>query len=178
MTKRETASFVIRLIGVYIVLRFIGYFPSILTPFIYMKSTPSSFFLALISTIVTLAHPAFCLLIIFKSDKVATWLVPEDKPLTCPGNVNKNDILTIGFAIVGVLVIASVIPKFVQMATRYSLSKNHPEYQATRYLIELKSIIVASLVELLLGLGLFFGSKKLVEIWNERQFKSNKGNNI
>lgn len=174
MTKRETASFVIRLIGIYIVLRFIAYFPSILTPFIYVKSTPSGFFPALISTIVTLAHPAFCLLIIFKSDKVATWLVSEDKPLTVEVNINKDDIMAIGFAIVGLLILASVIPRFAEMATRYSLSKNQLEYQATRYLIEFKATIVATLVQLLLGLGLFFGSKKLVEIWNEKQFKSNK----
>ena len=174
MTKRETASFVLKLIGIYIVLRFIGYFPSVLAPLFTMKFTSSGIFLALISTIVTLAHPAFCLLVIFKSDKVASWLVPEDKPLTAGINIDKNDIMTIGFAIVGLLVIVSVIPKFAQMATNYSLSKNALEYQTERYLIQLKATIVSSLVGLLLGLALFFGSKKLVEIWNERQFNSNK----
>ena len=174
MTKRETASFIIRLIGIYIVLRFIAYFPSVLAPFIYMKSNPSGFFLALIWAIVGLAYPAFCLLVIFKSDKVASWLVPEDKPLTAGINIDKNDIMAIGFAIVGLLVIVSVIPRFAQMATMYSLSKNAQEYQTERYLFQLKAIIVSSLVGLVLGLGLFFGSKKLVQIWNDKQIKSNK----
>jgi hypothetical protein len=174
MTKRETASFVLRLIGIYIVLRFIAYFPSVLMPFYSMKSTSISLFPAFISSVITLAHPALCLLIIFKSDKVAAWLVPEDKPLTAEGNVNKNDIMAIGVAIVGLLVIASVIPKFAQMTTKYSLLKNLQEYRTTEYLIELKAIIVASLVELILGLTLFFGSKKMVQIWNEKQFQSKK----
>ncbi len=174
MTKREATSFVIRLIGIYILLRFISFFPMVLNPLVSIRSISTDLFPAIVSAVVTLAHPIFCLFVIIKSDTVAAWLIREDKPLGLGSNIGKDDIMAISFSIVGLLLIVSVLPKFAEMAAKYSSSKSLPDYQAPKYLLHLKGLFAASAVELILGLCLFFGSDKLVDFWKRKQFQSNR----
>lgn len=172
MTKREMTSLVLKLVGIYIVVRYIGYFPMILSPLITMRmgepSNLTAWFYALATMLSLLIYPVFCIFIIICSNRLARWLIREDDTVELPVSISKDDIMTIAFCCIGLVIMAGAIPQLANIVTNYILLKAMPEYaDMGRFRIDRQARFAGALVKFILGLLLFLRSKGLVGLWHK-----------
>jgi hypothetical protein len=175
MTKREIASLVIKLMGVFILLKTIGYAPMAFSVLFTVGRAGwnTGFATAALQVVGGLFLMGLALgwavLIIVLSDKFARWLIKEDKPLEMTNSMNKEEVMVIAISCIGLYFTVAAIPSIIfQLSNFLSLRRAGTDYSAYwsggfhRMLT-----LIAPVVQIALGLWLFAGSKGIVKLWKK-----------
>jgi hypothetical protein len=170
MTKKEIVSLSLKLAGIYCLIMAITHlsFASMTVVSTWRKG----FLYMLISIIPFVSLILFGAYLIFSSklpSKMASSMIQEEKTTSC----TFQDIQVLAFSIIGVWLLSSAIPRFIQAIARitvYSTSQQSVSVFENSFII---SQIVAAVLELALGIYLFSGSKGLAKLW--QKFQSTRG---
>ncbi|MBL7215099.1 MAG: hypothetical protein ISS71_05425 [Phycisphaerae bacterium] len=178
MTKREIASLVIKLMGVFILIKSIAYVPmtfsglfTIWRPGVENSGFGWAILLGVIVLVLSVAAVVFSLSIIIFSDKVAARLIKEDndKFVEVGNLVNKEDVMLVVFSCIGLYLIVTAIPSLIvythSILTFYKSCAGRPVYPSGGWYQF--SRLIAPVVQIGLGVWLFAGSKGLVKLWHK-----------
>ena len=173
MTKREIASLVIKLMGVFILLKSIAYLPMVFGSFSIMRSEGLLFsvFIVMIS-IVTAAIPlAFSILVITLSDKAAAWLIRNDNTVENTDNtISKDDVMIIAVSCIGLYFIVAAMPMLINALlinpARMYRRAGIPYVGPSGMFHILRNLVVPA-VQIALGIWLFASSKGIVKLWKK-----------
>jgi hypothetical protein len=169
MTKREIASLVIKLMGVFILIRSLLYMPMTFGNVFTVgwqdrgEWIGTLFLLGFLSVL----PPVFSLAIIILSDKLAEWLIKDDHPIELPGSVRKEDVMLVVFTCVGLYLIVTAIPTLIVYLSNFLMfhrARNGVSYSGGFYNAYR---LVAPVVQIALGVWLFVGSSGLVKLWKK-----------
>lgn len=176
MAKREIVSLVIKLMGVFILIKTLAYVPMSLVNLFSVWQTSQTeitektlftimaFFLALIPIV-------FALLIIVLSDKVAAWLIKEreDKIVEFSDSIQKEDVMLVVFTCFGLYLIVTAFPNLILYLFHYlTLRRSGGDYVSyTSGGLYNFSRIIAPIAQLILGVWLFIGSRGIVKLWRK-----------
>ncbi len=182
MTKKEIVSLSLKLAGIYCLIMAIThlnfaimYAASALRgqSFWSMLISITPFLLLLLSFTPVVLLLLFGAYLIFSNklpSKMASSMIEEEKT-TC---FTFQDIQVLAFSIIGVWLLSSTIPTFIQVIVRitvlYSASQQSVPVFRNSYII---SQIVAAVLKLALGIYLFSGSRGLAKLW--QKFQSTRG---
>jgi hypothetical protein len=177
MSKRELAEFILKLLGVYAIIHSLPLFLYISLIFgsIGRDSNEAServwmylcmsvpFALTLVAAIVLLT----C------SHKLASALVKEDGPTGLTTSLSSQEIQTIGFSIVAVLVFLLAIPQLVQFSVTIwrILTLSATEFEGARsvFVRNAWQSGLSFAIQLTLAVLLFFRSRGLTNLWRRIQ---------
>ena len=123
MTKREIASLLFKIIGVYLLASSIGWFNAFFILATNIKYYDLSTVIAPICQLIPiLAYLIILFLIISQSDVLAAKLIKQDKAFDLSLSVNKNEILVIAFCCIGLSLLIKVVPNIISIfTTRYCI---------------------------------------------------------
>ena len=157
MTKREIASLVIKLMGVFILIRSISS-----VPVVFYAWRPSENIDLLQSVFMLLLLIIIPLVIIRLADKIAMWLIKDN---TFAGiidsSISKNDVMVMAFSCMGLYFIVVSIPSLIiNLSFYFRLSASSFWQNAFRTLI-------APAAQIGLGIWLFAGSRGIVKLWKK-----------
>ncbi len=176
MTKRELTALVLKLTGIYVLVRYLAYLPYVLSP-LTLTHTEDAFpwLWALMATAPSLLHFAVCVLIVVKSEGVASRLVPRDGEISIAVTWSKEDVLTVAFCCLGLMLLVSVIPQLVQTATTFVLEARTERFGGFRYPISSWARLAGNLAQLAIGLALFLQAPGLATLWRRLQETRGEG---
>ena len=126
MTKREIASLVIKLMGVFILLKSIGYmsmtFGTLYSMLQMGDSEPLEMILYFVMTILGVTLPIIWAVLIIKfSDKAAAWLIQEDGYIQTRSSINKDDVMMIAISCIGLYFIVAATPMLIHGLSIYPM---------------------------------------------------------
>ncbi len=178
MTKREFTAIVLKLTGVYILVRYLGFLPMVLSPLTVIRFGQSdavtTWFWGLAAIIPPLVYLVACILIVVKSERIATKLIPDDGEFSVGFSLSQEDVLTVAFCCIGLMILVGSIPDIVQSVSNLALAKKGPEhFGQSRFWINAYARLVANVVQLIIGLALFLQSRGLAGLW--RKLRDYKG---
>ncbi len=178
MTKKEIVSLSLKLAGIYCLIMAISHlnftiwsvvsslrrqgFWSMLisiTPFVLLLLSITPFILLLL----------FGVYLIFSNklpSKMASSIIEEEKTTS----FTFQDIQVLAFSIIGVWLLATTIPNFIQAIVRMTALYSSSQQSVSGYFI---SQIVTAVLKLALGIYLFLGGKGLAKLW--LKFQSTRG---
>jgi len=177
ITKREAASLVLRLMGVYIAVRYLEYVPTALGALSLLMSPPPGavrMWLLLSSVLPPVAYFAVCALLVFGSDWIARRLVPEDKPVFGTGTVmSTKEVLSLAFCCLGLAILAGAIPRIPQAAIIMSVVRwGSPGPGRNRGTIQGLAQVAGIIIQAAIGLVLFLQARGLAGLWHKlRDYK-------
>jgi len=183
MTKREFAAIVLKLMGIYILVRYLGFLPMILSPLAIIRvgepNAVNTWFWALASIVPSILYLAVCLAIVAKGEVIATKLIQNDGEFTVGFSLSKGDVLTVSFCCIGLTILVGSIPNLVQTASSMALAKKAPElFPQSRYWIGSCTRLAANIVQVLIGLTLFLQARGLAGLWHKlRDYKGIQDHN-
>ncbi len=178
MTKREFTAIILKLTGVYILVRYLGFLPMVLSPLTVIRfgqaESVTTWFWGLAAIIPPLVYLAACILIVVKSEIIATKLIPDDGDFSVGFSLSKEDVLTVAFCCIGLTVLVSAIPTVVQSVSNLALARKAPEqWDPSRYWINACARLAANVVQTVIGLALFLQARGLAGLWHK--LRDNKG---
>jgi hypothetical protein len=164
MTKREIASLVIKLMGV-----FSGIFSAVRTHdgsgFLQTMFAMMMFFLAAVIPV------AWSLLIIFFSDKASVWLIKDERAIeNVSTSISKEDVMTIAVSCIGLFFIVAAVPQIISsMMFNFPamLRRMSSQFTGPSGSMNLLRQLVIPAVQIGLGIWLFAGSKGIVKLWKK-----------
>ena len=172
MTKREFTSIVLKLTGIYILVRYIRLLPMVLSPLNVIEwgdpSAISTWLWGLAATVPSFIYLAICILIVVKSKAIAAKLIKDDGEFNVGFRLNYDDVLTIAFCCIGLVVLVGAIPELVQWGSNLALNKmmaqkfNHSPQGYRAY-----TGFLAILVQVLIGGALFLQPRDLAGLWKK-----------
>ncbi len=178
MTKKEIVSLSLKLAGIYYLIMAIAYLNFTIMAVV-SSLRGQGFWDMLISitpfVLLLLSITPFVLLILFGAylifsnklpSKMASSMIEEEKT-TC---FTFQDIQVLAFSIIGVWLLSSAIPSFIQAIFRITVLYPSSQQSVPVYTI---SQIVAAVLKLALGIYLFSGSRGLAKLW--QKFQSTRG---
>ena len=181
MTKREITSLVIKLMGVFILLKSIAYVPMAYSGMFYAMQSHDNAgllrtaFLLMMSTGMAVIPLVFSVLVIVLSDKAATWLIKKDDNVeTTGGSITKDDVMVIAFSCIGLFFIVAAMPMFVQALMNFTVLHRRAgsPFVGPSDLMNIFRNLIAPGVQVAIGLWLFVGSEGLVKLWKKiRRYK-------
>lgn len=162
LTRRDLSALAVKLIGLYLIVQAI---PAVvgIAGWI-LDGAPRSgigYYLGNFGFFVGLG-----LVLIAMGDRIGAWLLSDPAPVPSePAAPDIRNVQAAAFAVVGVMLIAVwALPGFFYDGWRY-LYGTRPA-SASERLRELRPLLVRHTVELVLGLLLFYGSKRLAAYWH------------
>lgn len=161
MTKREIASLVIKLMGIFILLRSISYAPMMIGNAFQIGE---QLFATLMYILVCVIAVGWGLLIIILSDRIGKWLIQDDHAVELPGAVRKEDVMLVVFTCVGLYLIVTAIPTFVLYLTQLFRYGDSGISSGSYYWV---LHLTAPIVKIGIGIWLFVGSKGIVKFWQK-----------
>ena len=170
MTKREIVSMIIKLAGFVAVIKYIGQIPmavGAIVLFLADKDNPGYAFMSSMYALGSLITPIVYVLLIVYCDKIAAKLFPEDKMIEISTPMSKDEIMSIAFTCIGLLVIASTIPELAKISTRYFVRTGGRESLLSPRQIEYTVAFIAAIVKLAIGCWCFLGAKGIVNLWHK-----------
>jgi hypothetical protein len=172
MTKREITSLVLKLIGIYIIASYIGYIPlTIITQIrvVYLQEPISltNMLFAYAIVLSTLLYLVCCILFIIYSNRVSEWIIREDNTVRLPDSISKDDIITIAFCCVGLLIMARAIPKLFSTIPYFIMVRGTISGYSDGRVWQPITRVAGPLIEFMLGLLLFIRTKGLVRLWHK-----------
>lgn len=171
MTTRETGSLVLKLIGIFFLIRSLFYLPITISSLFgvgwqdrgeWIGTLLFAMFLSAIPLLLSLC-------IIIFSEAIAGRLIKNNEPVDVPGPFLKEDVMVVVFSCVGLYLIVTGIPDFIQIFSnllifnRYNSDAMSYPYRCFYQL----SRLIAPVVQIGLGVWLFVGSKGLVKLWHK-----------
>jgi hypothetical protein len=183
MTKKEIISLSLKLAGIYCLIMAISHFGYTI-PSIFSSLMRKGFWAMIISITSLLSLllylTPFALLILFGfylifsnklPSKMASSMIQEEKQTPC----TFQDIQVLAFSIIGVWLLVSVIPNFIQLIVQIIIVMQHSTSQSSSFVFPGSyyiSRILASVLKLALGIYLFSGGKGLAKLWQKCQSTS------
>ena len=169
MTKRETATVLLRLMVIYAMLQFA---PSLLYVIGILSSISSSPHpqYAFLSFGITLIAPliwiGLCLLVLRFSGRIAGRLMPEDGDAGSLLTLSFDQCQTLGFNFIGLLLIVQAFPQLIQLISTIRF-EGYVTGMAGRVDVYRRLLpnALAFLAQLLAGLFLFFRARGLARHW-------------
>ena len=159
MTKREIFVVASKILGIYLLARGIELFAQMF-PFLVSISTRGFegiwYFLVSLATLSLYMGGAFCL--ITWADSIAAVLAGKEEAPEVKAVVEKDSLQQIAFSAVGVFIIAVALPRISQIVV--NLSVQGPMRQEV--VLRTWETIIGLVLQLGIGIYLFFGSKGLV----------------
>ncbi len=178
MTKKEIVSLSLKLAGIYCLIMSLSYLSFAIMSVVSflrgqgfwdMLTSITPFVLLLLSFTPVVLLLLFGVYLIFSSklpSKMASSIIEEEKTTS----FTFQDIQVLAFSIIGVWLLSSAIPSFIQVIVRITVLHSSSQQSVPVYYI---SQIVAVVLKLALGIYLFSGSKGLVKLW--QKFQSTRG---
>jgi hypothetical protein len=177
MTKKEIVSLSLKLAGIYCLIMAITHLN--FTIMSVVSSLREGFWSMLISItpfiLLLLSITPFVLLLLFGAylilsnklpSKMVSSMIEEEKTTS----FTFQDIQVLAFSIIGVWLISSAIPTFIQAIVRITLLYSSSQQSVSVYFIPQ---ILAAVLKLALGIYLFSGSRGLAKLW--QKFQSTRG---
>jgi len=162
MTKKEIVSLSLKLAGIYCLIMSISYLSFAIMNVVSAWMKGSLYMLiSIIPSVLLLLFGAYLIFSSKLPSKMASSMIEEEKTTS----FTFQDIQVLAFSIIGVWLLSSAIPNFIQAIVRiimYSTSQR----SVSVYLIPQ---IVAAVLKLALGIYLFSGSKGLAKLWQKLQ---------
>lgn len=183
MTKREFTAIVLKLTGVYILVRYLGFLPMALSPLTAIRfaepNATSTWLWGLVAIVPPLLYLGICILIVLKSEMISVKLIPEDGDFSIGSSLSKEDVLTVAFCCIGLMVLVGTIPDAVQSGSKLALAKRAPEhFNQSSYWISAYARLTANVVQVLIGLALFLQARGLAGLWHKlRDYKGIEDHN-
>ncbi len=174
MTKREIASLAIKLMGVFILLKSIAYVP--MAFWATLSTMPSEaewlfrIFMVMMSVAAAGIPLVWSLLIIFLSDKVASWLIKDDNSIeNASTTISKGDVMVIAISCIGLYFIVAAAPMFIRVLMNISIFHRHTEspFVGSSTVFNIGKQLIAPAVQIALGVWLFVGSKGIAKFWKK-----------
>lgn len=174
MTKKEIVSLSIKLVGICCLIMAITHLSYAIHSIVSLIRQQGfwSWLTSITSLISLLLHLIpFVLLMLFGfylifSDKLpskmASSMIQQEKTTS----FTFQDIQVLAFSIIGVWLLASTIPNFIQAIVRITALYSSSQQSVSGYFI---SQIVTAVLKLALGIYLFSGSKGLAKLWQKVQ---------
>ena len=173
MTKRETTSLLVKLMGVYCLVQFA---PSLLYVFGYIAQIQGmlvwwhGLLMLIFSFVVPAVWIAICIAVIRSSDRIARWLIREDAEATQLTALGFRDVQTLGYNFIGLLLIVQTLPQVIQILSAVRMQQSiAPGSPRQGFLMHTLPKLLAFLTQFLIGLFLFLKAKGLANIWHRLQ---------
>jgi hypothetical protein len=174
MTHQNIASLSLKLFGVYAIIKAVSYTQTlgILISSIVSNQMETNYPpLWLIGSLL----PFLLLLIIglaliFRSDGIGKHLVSDEETEFRSTSLSFADIQAIAFSIAGVILFAQAFPKLIEMAVNVNvLRRLEVGGMEKKIQLDLWTKSIGLVIELAIGLGLFFGARGLANLWHKLQ---------
>lgn len=177
MTKREFTAIILKLTGIYILVRYLGSLPSILSPAVSLSSyetiTLDMWVWGLLATLLPIAYFAICILIVVKSKAIAAKLIKDDGEFNVGFSLSQDDVLIIAFCCIGLAVLVGAIPDLIESGTNLTLLNKAPDgVHPSRTWIMAHAKVAADSMQALIGIALFLQARGLAGLWRKlRNYK-------
>lgn len=167
MNARQLASLVLKLFGIFLLVRHLGFLFMMLGQVNMIRSTGLSGFdnttgIA-ISVGAALLYVLACLLLVFQSDAIARRIAPDEPAMLAPG-MDADTIQALAFCILGLVLLTKSIPELAQSGVYYFMIEGE-QYQASSRV--LYSQLVSTVIQFVIGLVLFLQADGLTGIWKK-----------
>ena len=174
MTKRELASFALKLLGIYAIIQFLPFLQVLGSLASLTSSDPavSMYRWTLLGALASFALIAAVGAALFVySRELAPRLMGEDAPLNVSSALNAQDVQAIGFSIVGVLILLGALPDFMQFMWNWAYTLTHSAAQLGRgpaaYVTWPRGLSIV--IQLVLAIVLFLQARGLTNLWHRLQ---------
>lgn len=174
MTRHELASFALKLLGIYALIKslpLIQLLGGALGALASAQGRDMSGFWPIVGMFIPMVLMAVVgmLLIAFSKD-LAPRLVGEDKPLGIASTLSGQDVQAIGFSVVAVLIFLDAIPRFVQGIASWQTLSQLPSGSISRQVIwGIWQTFVSSGIQLILAAVLFLWPRGIANLWHRIQ---------
>ena len=170
MTTHKIASLALKIVGIYSIIQFIEQIRALVHAFgLSFAEPPIRSTMIMGASISSVLLFGLSIILLAFSNGLARKLFPEDDPIENLHFDDFKNLQSIAFSMVGVVLLAVAIPKIFQIsAIIFALQK--PGYEipvAERISKETFAFGVATLIQLLLGLLLFFRGPSLSNFWQK-----------
>jgi len=173
MTKKEIVSLSLKLAGIYCLIMSISYSgfaimsarSALKQGFWEMLTSITPFVSLLLSFTPVVLLLLFGVYLIFSSklpSKMAASIIQEEKTTS----FTFQDIQVLAFSIIGVWLLSSAIPNFIQAIVQTTIMYSRSRQSVSVYFM---SQIVAAVLKLALGIYLFSGGKCVAKLWQRFQ---------
>lgn len=174
MTKRETTSLLVKLMGIYCLVQFA---PSLIyiLGFITTIRDSQQIWMKLATVGTMIIFPAiwigFCILIIRKSDSVAKRLYREDSDASQLSSLGFQELQVLGYNFIGLLLLVQSFPQIVSLLTTIKTQQVYYSSSWTKQGFYLNTLprLLSFLTQFILGLILFLKPKGLANLWKKAQ---------
>jgi hypothetical protein len=182
MTKKEIVSLSLKLAGIYCLIMAITHLSYTIQSVVYLfrqediwsiQISINSFVSLLLILIPFVLLPLFGFYLFFSDklpSKMASLMTQEEKT----SSFTFQDIQALSFSIIGVWLLSSVIPAFIQLIVQIMIY-HRTSFQSISPLRDSIYIshIIAAVLKIALGIYLFSGGKGLIRLW--QKFDNTKG---
>ncbi len=161
MTKKEIVSLSLKLAGIYCLIMAISHFGHAIPSIVILGRRGFWSMLLLLSLTPFVLLLLFGVYLIFSSklpSKMASSMIEEEKTTS----FTFQDIQVLAFSIIGVWLLSSAIPNFIQAIVQTTILYSSSRQSVSVYFM---SQIVAAVLKLALGIYLFSGGKGLAKLW-------------
>jgi hypothetical protein len=173
MTKRETTSLLIKLMGVYCLVQFA---PSLLYVLRYIQAASfgpwwQRIVMLLCTVLVPAIWIAFCLIIIRSSNRIAKRFYPEDSDASQLTGLGFEDLQNLGYHFIGLLLLVQSFPQIVSLMTSVQIQQSYmSDYTSSSdFKVQMLPQLLSFLTQFLIGLVLFLRPKGLANLWKKAQ---------
>lgn len=129
------------------------------------NSNPHSWIWGLLTIVPSFIYLAACILIVIKSKPIAARLIRDDGEFNIGFSLSKEDVLTICFCCIGLVVLVSSIPQLTQAITMFSFIERSAGYYQPESWVRAVSNLVAHIVQAGTGLYLFLQARGMTALW-------------
>jgi len=178
MTKREFASLVLKLLGVYAIIEALPLIQYV-SMFLGMLGRPNGEWPVgawpwMATTTPFLLVGGVGVILIARSDSLAGWLVTDDSKMDMRSGLSAQDVQAIAFSVVGVLVLLQAVPRLIHVIAAFSQIASDEKMKSS--LLRSACVSLATLlIQVGLGVALFFGSRGLANIWTRLRVAGHDG---
>ena len=179
MTKREIAALACKILGIYAIITALRHLVNIVGPLAFFGVGEPSWEIKVVLLIAASIIPfalltGFGLFLWFQADRIAGYMISGEESQIVNFQTSFTDVQAIAFSVVGLLLLAEVVPDIAAIISNLSIRTQSPEIQMTVN-AGTRSLIISLVVRLVIGLWLFFGSRGLVGLLRlTRESGSNK----
>lgn len=174
MTKRETTSLLIKLMGIYCLVQFA---PSLIYILQFLATIRGSqqIWMKLATVGMMVVFPAiwigFCILIIRKSDSIAKRLYREDSDASELSSLGFQEVQMLGYNFIGLLLLVQSFPQIVSLVTTIKTQQiyTHEYWTKEAFYMHTLPRLLSFLTQFILGLVLFLKPKGLANLWKKAQ---------
>jgi hypothetical protein len=159
MSKQEIASLACKILGIYIIIQGINVLSSVLYVSIATPNLMANE--SLINIIFSLMYIFIGVLLWLLSDKLSAIMVTGENHYNEGSGIQVGDIQRVAFSVLGLFFLGNSLPKLVSTLTNEYFMSGSP-YSTTRLMLEAGGTVV----QLIVGLGIFLGSQGLVNFLN------------